>query len=184
MSFTDGSVGTAPLYSFDASDTEERDPSPSSYARIEQKRTAAMLAIPRPRTRADCLQEARPCPWVGCTHHLLLEVEESEGDRAPNLILNRPTHRPGPRRGLPSSAAGLVVDLWIDDAIEQLFRMRRTCELDVLDERGAKSHPNALATPLNNKEVAELLHVRKQTIRDQYERARSIVRDALELEER
>lgn len=25
---------------------------------------------PRPRTRADCANGPRPCPWVGCRHHL------------------------------------------------------------------------------------------------------------------
>ena len=31
----------------------------------------------RPRTRADCENGPRPCPWVGCRHHLYLEVKES-----------------------------------------------------------------------------------------------------------
>lgn len=45
-------------------------------------------AIPRPRTRAGCQGAPRPCPWVGCRHHLadlrwseerILEyIEESE----------------------------------------------------------------------------------------------------------
>src|ERR1700733_6974584 len=30
-----------------------------------------MLAVPRPTTRAECLQEARPCPWASCRYHLL-----------------------------------------------------------------------------------------------------------------
>lgn len=28
----------------------------------------------RPRTREQCLSIPRPCPFVGCRHHLLLEV--------------------------------------------------------------------------------------------------------------
>lgn len=28
----------------------------------------------RPRTRADCWQTERPCPFVGCRHHLYLDV--------------------------------------------------------------------------------------------------------------
>lgn len=28
----------------------------------------------RPRTRGDCVDGERPCPWVGCRHHLALEV--------------------------------------------------------------------------------------------------------------
>lgn len=28
----------------------------------------------RPKTRADCVDGPRPCPWVGCRHHLALEA--------------------------------------------------------------------------------------------------------------
>lgn len=28
----------------------------------------------RPRTRGDCADGPRPCPWVGCRHHLAIEV--------------------------------------------------------------------------------------------------------------
>lgn len=39
-----------------------------------------ILAHDRPATRADCLpggcNEARPCPWVSCKHHLYLEPHE------------------------------------------------------------------------------------------------------------
>lgn len=27
----------------------------------------------------DCLDKPRPCPWVGCKHHLLLDVNEETG---------------------------------------------------------------------------------------------------------
>lgn len=28
----------------------------------------------RPRTRGDCADGIRPCPWVSCRHHLYLDV--------------------------------------------------------------------------------------------------------------
>lgn len=31
-------------------------------------------SIERPRTRADCKDGPRPCPWVGCRHHLYLDI--------------------------------------------------------------------------------------------------------------
>jgi hypothetical protein len=31
---------------------------------------------PRPRTRADCVDGPRPCPWVGCRMHLFLHVTD------------------------------------------------------------------------------------------------------------
>ena len=38
---------------------------------------------PRPKTRGDCLpggmNEARPCPYVGCQHSLYLDVDEDTG---------------------------------------------------------------------------------------------------------
>jgi hypothetical protein len=99
-----------------------------------------MLAIPRPRTRGDCLQEARPCPWVSCRHHLLLEVAASKGGldvRPTSLRLNRPElgeRRMGRRSGLASSAAQHLVQQWIDDAVEQLAGMQYSCALDVADQ--------------------------------------------------
>lgn len=30
----------------------------------------------RPLTRGDCIGAERPCPWVGCRHHLYLDVTE------------------------------------------------------------------------------------------------------------
>ena len=120
------------------------------------KHTAdSMLALPRPTTRADCGQEARPRPWVGCRHHLLLEIAQSHGTgsttpagkprdlRPTSLRMNRPNRGRailGRRPGLESSAAHLVVRRWIDDAAEQLASMMHTCSLDVID-----SYPGGLS---------------------------------------
>ncbi len=35
--------------------------------------------IPRPTTRAECREEARPCPWVACKHHLYLDINPETG---------------------------------------------------------------------------------------------------------
>lgn len=35
----------------------------------------------RPRTRGDCEDGPRPCPWVGCRYNLMLEVTEAGGLR-------------------------------------------------------------------------------------------------------
>lgn len=34
---------------------------------------------PRPRTRAECKEELRPCPWVACKFHLYLDVNPETG---------------------------------------------------------------------------------------------------------
>ena len=39
----------------------------------------------RPKTRADCKDSPRPCPWVGCRHHLYLELSCSGHPREPDL---------------------------------------------------------------------------------------------------
>lgn len=126
-----------------------------------------MLSVPRPRTRADCNQEARPCPWGGCRHHLLLEVATARqtrrrtqsgqlrDERATSLRLNRRSSSGGRRPGLASSAAYLVVRRWIDDATEQLSNMRYTCSLDV-----ARDYPDGLT----EKSVGLLLGVTHQAI--------------------
>lgn len=31
----------------------------------------------RPKLREDCVDGPRPCPWVGCRHHLFLDVRET-----------------------------------------------------------------------------------------------------------
>jgi hypothetical protein len=35
--------------------------------------------IQRPRTRAECVDEPRPCPFISCTHHLYLDVNAETG---------------------------------------------------------------------------------------------------------
>jgi hypothetical protein len=49
----------------------------------EELRIGALLNppvdLPRPVTRAECHQDARPCPWVACKHHLYLDVNPDTG---------------------------------------------------------------------------------------------------------
>lgn len=33
----------------------------------------------RPLTRGDCVDAPRPCPWVACRHHLLLDIDPGTG---------------------------------------------------------------------------------------------------------
>lgn len=45
---------------------------------------------PRPRTRAECIDGERPCPYVGCRYHLFLEAE-ADG----KVRVNFPGSEPG-----------------------------------------------------------------------------------------
>lgn len=64
--------------------------------------------VERPRTRGDCVDGPRPCPWVSCRYHLYLDVREG---RRQILISNWPNIPP-----------------------DELERMPATCALDVADE--------------------------------------------------
>ena len=44
----------------------------------------------RPRTRGECVDGERPCPWVGCRHHLYLDINPQTG----TIKLNRPNLEP------------------------------------------------------------------------------------------
>lgn len=47
---------------------------------MDAQRIAALLypekVVGRPRTRADCVNGVRPCPYVGCRHHLYLDINQ------------------------------------------------------------------------------------------------------------
>ena len=60
-------------------------------ATISGRLTRAELRLPiepppidRPRTRGDCEDGARPCPWVSCAYHLYLEVTDAGSIRLPH----------------------------------------------------------------------------------------------------
>ena len=77
---------------------------------LAELRSGEPHGIARPRTRADCIDGPRPCPWVSCREHLYLSVRESNG----SLTLHYPDVRPDEMELLPA-----------------------TCALDLVAERGA-----------------------------------------------
>lgn len=62
--------------------------------------------VERPKTRGDCVDGPRPCPFVSCSHHLYLDVSPKTG----SIKLNFP-------------------DLDVDE-------LKETCALDVADRGG------------------------------------------------
>ncbi len=44
----------------------------------------------RPKTRAECVDDERPCPWVGCKYHLYLDINPKTG----SIKLNFPDIEP------------------------------------------------------------------------------------------
>jgi|WetSurMetagenome_2_1015567.scaffolds.fasta_scaffold15552_9 hypothetical protein len=68
--------------------------------------------VERPRTRGDCLQgginEARPCPFSACRHHLYMDINPKNGA----IKINHPAH--------------------------EVWDMGETCSLDVADRAQGK----------------------------------------------
>jgi len=76
----------------------------------EELRVGALMYppvdIPRPKTRADCREEMRPCPWVACKHHLYLDINPETG----SIKINFPDLEP--------------------------WELKHTCALDVAERGG------------------------------------------------
>jgi hypothetical protein len=76
----------------------------------EELRLGALLTpmdgIAKPKTRGECLDGPRPCPWVSCKHHLFLDVNPETGSIKLNFT---------------------DLDVW---------EMNDTCSLDVADRGG------------------------------------------------
>jgi hypothetical protein len=85
----------------------------SQRALDEIKREAAdwdEFAELRPRTRGECQDGPRPCPWISCAMHLAFDPHEETG----NLKCTRP-------------------DLDLENHPENMVYMRDTCALDIAD---------------------------------------------------
>lgn len=95
---------------------------------------------------ATSANHCRPCPWVGCKHHALIEIAHAKPrkgrdgrvrDARPTSIrLNRaPVQcKLGRRPGLHAQDSTEVVRAWIDDAVSHLERMPHSCSIDVANE--------------------------------------------------
>lgn len=69
----------------------------------------------RPKTRGDCVNGPRPCPWVSCRHHMYLEVNDATGGVKVNPTL------------------GIEAGVDTDVEAETVMNMPQTCSLDVAD---------------------------------------------------
>ncbi len=99
----------------------------------------------------------RPCPWVGCKHHLLFHVSPSGSIRfnrdrktGRNAAITTKSPRVG-RRG----------EALLNDAVERLFELDQSCALDVAEWGG-----------IGDSEVGVILGIT-------YERSRQIAASAL-----
>jgi hypothetical protein len=82
--------------------------------------------LERPRTRAQCQGEQRPCPWVACKHHLYLDINPTTG----SIKINFPDLEP--------------------------WEMRDTCALDVAERGGSTLDEVGEVTNLTRERIRQL----------------------------
>lgn len=75
-------------------------------------------AVVRPMRRGDCERGIRPCPWVGCKHHLYLSVDPETGsitisfpDLEPDELEHSCALDVAERGGLPLERIGEMMNL-------------------------------------------------------------------------
>lgn len=105
------------------------------------------------RTREGCSSQARPCLWVSCKYHLVLDINPATG----SIHLNTGARS---RRTLPVWQR-LGTEEWLERAADAVLDMPETCALDVAERGGASLE-----------EIAALLGITR-------ERARQIEVEAL-----
>ena len=80
----------------------------------------------RPTCRAECWEAERPCPYVGCCHHLYLEVNQQSG----SIKLNFPDLEP--------------------------WELKQTCSLDVAEHGGVTLEGVGELTNLTRERVRQI----------------------------
>lgn len=91
---------------------------------IEEGKALAVDSA-RPKTRGDCVSGPRPCPWVACKYHLLLNIGK----------------------------AGHFLHTGHGKEVDRLDEMRETCALDIADQGGVSSPEVAELLGLTSKGV-------------------------------
>lgn len=81
--------------------------------------TEPLELLERPRTRADCVNGPRPCPWIGCRYHLASDVR-ANGD----LTFQRRVIGMGRYKYQRDE----------DEAVDRLVEMPITCALDAAED--------------------------------------------------
>ena len=114
----------------------------------EREQLAALdvqIDHPRPRIRSDCWEADRPCVYVGCRHHLFLEVNAENGsikfnfpDLDPDEIPNSCSLDVAEHGGITLEAVGELTNLTRERArqieVRALARFERRLSLARLDE--------------------------------------------------
>lgn len=111
----------------------------------------------RPKTRADCLNKPRPCPWVGCKYHILLDVNDSgqivyNVGKTPSGRARKTWHRVTGASGAGKEGGDAPLMKALEDALRH---GTHTCVLDAVE--GGRNH--------TLEETGTLLNVTRERIR-------------------
>lgn len=111
-----------------------------------------------PRTRADCVDGFRPCPWVSCRYHLLLYVR---ADGTFELAHHKGiTGRKRAIRPTPEEEAA-----WIKNAVNRLSRMEESCALDVAARGGLLPSEIAKLAGLTKQRISQIESALRERLR-------------------
>lgn len=90
-------------------------------------RSLPVLSESRPRTRGECVDGPRPCPWVSCRHHLYLDVTEPYEGPGGGVRSTVVTSHLGELEDLPETCSLDVADRGVNtlEQISQLFGVVR-----------------------------------------------------------
>lgn len=105
----------------------------------------------RPKKRSECIDSARPCPWVTCRHHMLIWL----------VTIETKEIRPLPSLNLKGSKSSSDDDM----LVEALAIMPNSCSLDLAD-----------SDERNREEVGAILGFTREHVRIIEERAFAKIR--------
>lgn len=127
----------------------------------------------RPRTRGDCVNAVRPCPWLSCAHHLGIDIELRGGEGRPlaggvriNIGRTTETDAFGHQRNVTRRTGIMSVREMqrgdtVDDRAEQLVDWwldgRPTCVLDIADRGGATLEEVGAAMSITRERARQLM---------------------------
>lgn len=107
----------------------------------------------RPRTRGECVDGPRPCPWVDCRHHLASDRVQAAYDAA-RFAADRADTKTGngPRQAALEALAS--VGAVLEQTRREAAGMVETCALDIAD-----------LGPHTHEAVGEVLGVTREAVR-------------------
>jgi predicted DNA-binding protein (UPF0251 family) len=94
--------------------------------------------VERPKTRGDCADMPRPCPFVSCRHHLYLEVDQPKMRRGGRVTRSEPA----------------IYTCFPD---REVWELSESCSLDVADRDGLTLEEVGRALGISKQRVQQII---------------------------